>query len=83
MFFLNKITQREKIVAYIKEHGSITAREADRKLGVMRLASRIGELRRDYIIRTEMIRVKNGDGSHSSVARYTIDWGGQNADNRV
>ena len=72
MFFLNKITQREKIVAYIKEHGSITAREADRKLGVMRLASRIGELRRDYIIRTEMIRVKNGDGSHSSVARYTF-----------
>lgn len=81
MFSLNKITQCEKIVAYIKEHGSITAREADRKLGCMRLASRISELRRDYIIKTEMVRVKNKDGSYSSIGRYTIDWGEDSADN--
>lgn len=72
MFFLNKMNQRQKIVAYVKEHGSITHKEAE-LFGCMRLASRISELRREYIIRTDRVRVKNKDGSHSSIARYYIE----------
>lgn len=75
-----KATQCDKIIAYIQKHGSITQKEAE-KFGCMRLASRICELRRDYIIKTEMVRVKNKDGSYSSIGRYTIDWGEDSADN--
>ena len=35
------MTQCEKVLEYIKTHGSITAKEAYFNLGIMRLASRI------------------------------------------
>ena len=38
------MTQCERIVEYIKQNGSITAREAMTDLGIMRLASRIADL---------------------------------------
>lgn len=66
------MTQCEKILNYIKEHGSIDARQAY-KLGIMRLASRISDLRvAGYKIRTEMKKVKNKDGSSSHVAVYSL-----------
>lgn len=37
--------QTEMVLDYIKRHGSITAWEAMRELRIMRLASRINELR--------------------------------------
>jgi hypothetical protein len=43
----SKPTQCERVVKYMKKHGSITQREADRKIGVMRLASRISELKKN------------------------------------
>ena len=39
------MNQREKILEYIDEHGSITSLTAMRSLGIMRLASRINEIR--------------------------------------
>jgi hypothetical protein len=66
------MTQCEKILNYIEEHGSITARQAY-KLGIMRLASRISDLRREgHLIKTEDIKVKNRDGSHSYIAKYSF-----------
>lgn len=66
------MTQCEKILKYIEDHGSITARQAY-KLGIMRLASRISDLRREgHLIKTEDIKVKNRDGSHSYIAKYSI-----------
>lgn len=66
------MTQCEKILNYIDEHGSITARQAY-KLGIMRLASRISDLRREgHLIKTEDIKVKNRDGSHSYIAKYYL-----------
>lgn len=66
------MTQCEKILNYIKEHGSIDARQAY-KLGIMRLASRISDLRvAGYKIKTEMKKVKNRDGSSSHVAVYSL-----------
>lgn len=66
------MTQCEKILNYIEEHGSITARQAY-KLGIMRLASRISDLRREgHLIKTEDIKVKNRDGSHSYIAKYSL-----------
>ena len=66
------MTQCEKILNYIEEHGSIDARQAY-KLGIMRLASRISDLRSAGIkIRTEMKKVENIDGSSSHVAVYSL-----------
>lgn len=64
------MTQNEKILAYIKNHIYITQREAF-GLGVYRLAARISDLRQQgHDIRKNTIRVRNADGSKSSVAAY-------------
>ena len=71
------MTQCEKILEHLKNRGSITARQAYH-MGIMRLASRIADLKKDpevaidYIIKTDTMRVKNRDGSHSYVAKYSL-----------
>lgn len=68
------MTQKEKILQYLKEHGTITTREAFVNLGVTRLASRIWDLRNDgYNIIREMISVKNRDGEKCTVAQYRLE----------
>lgn len=66
------MTQCEKVVEYMKTHGSITARQAYH-MGIMRLASRISDLRASGMkIKTEDVKVKNRDGSHSYIAKYSF-----------
>ena len=71
------MTQCEKILEHLKNRGSITARQAYH-MGIMRLASRIADLKKDpevaidYIIKTDTMKVKNRDGSHSYVAKYSL-----------
>jgi hypothetical protein len=69
-------TQRESIKNYIKRFGSITQLEALRDLGVMRLASRISELR---LIEREPIvgvfeSIKNRFGKFTEIKRYMYYW---------
>jgi len=65
-------TQCEIILDYMKDHGSITARQAYH-LGIMRLASRISDLKRaGFDIVSDTIKVKNRDGSFAYVSRYSI-----------
>lgn len=73
------MTQCEKIFKYIQDHGSITARQAYH-LGIMRLASRIADLRRTGCkIVSDTVKVKNRDGSSSYIARYSfLKEGGNN-----
>lgn len=79
-----KDTQCERIVDYIKEAGSITQLEALRELGCFRLASRICDLKKQgYPVTREIIKVKNRYGEDVSIAKYTIDWGKNGADNGV
>ena len=67
------MTQNERILKYIKEFGSITQYEALQDLGVMRLASRISDLRRmGYPIQSEVVAVKNRFDETCYVKRYTI-----------
>ena len=66
------MTQREKVVKYIKDNGTITQREA-LGLGIYRLASRISELRAGGMkIKTEDVKVQNVDGTFSWIARYSF-----------
>ena len=56
----HKPTQNERIIDYMHRFGSITQYEALQDLGVMRLASRISDLRSlGYPIISETITVKN------------------------
>lgn len=67
-------TQNERVLAYMREHGGITQLEALNVIGVMRLASRISDLkRRGYNITSKMETVKNRYGEKCSVKRYALD----------
>lgn len=64
-------TQSERILDYIREFGSITQLEALGDLGVMRLASRISELRsKGYEIESEIVTVKNRFEEQCHIKRY-------------
>lgn len=67
------MTQEEKVIDYLRDFGSITALEAMRDLGIMRLASRISDLRANgYPIVRDMVSVKNRYGETTRVARYRL-----------
>lgn len=72
----SKPTQNERILDYIDEFGSITQLEALKDLGVMRLASRVSDLRRQgYPIQSKVERVKNRYGETCRVKRYSMGSG--------
>lgn len=65
-----KATQAQRVLEYIRETGSITQLEALQQLGVMRLASRISDLKRQgYAIKTDTVPIKTRYGS-TYIARY-------------
>ena len=66
-------TQAQDVLDFMRKHGSITRRQADRELGVMRLASRISELKRlGHEIKSEPIKVKARNGRSTYIARYSL-----------
>lgn len=67
------MTQCEKILRHMKDHGSITALEAVSEYGIMRLASRIADLRHEGIaIVSEVVKGKNRYGESTHYARYRL-----------
>lgn len=67
-------TQCEKIMRYLEEHGSITQYEAIAELGIMRLASRISEMKkRGTAIETTKKAVKNRYNETCFVAEYSLN----------
>lgn len=68
------MTQCEMIVKYMQDFGSITAMEAIKDLGVMRLASRITDLRKSgYSIKKDVVTGKNRYGKTIYYVRYSLD----------
>lgn len=66
-------TQAERVLAYMTDHGSVTQFEALKDLGVMRLASRISELRKNgHEIASQMVKVENRYGETCRVKRYSL-----------
>ena len=66
------MTQNEKVLDFIKKNGSITQRQAF-DLGIMRLASRISELKKaGFDIVSKSIKVKCRDGENAYVAQYSF-----------
>lgn len=71
-----KITQSQRVLEYIEQFGSITQLDALRDLGVMRLASRISDLRgQGYKIISEPEAVTNRFGETCRIKRYSLEVG--------
>lgn len=70
---MGKQTHEKMILAYMRKHGSITAMDAIREFGCLRLAARISDLRWDgYNIETEIEVGKNRQGDSVRYARYYL-----------
>ena len=71
-----KQKQTERILEYIETFGSITQYEALKDLGVMRLASRVSDLKKmGYPIESKTEAVKNRFGESCYVKRYSLKGG--------
>lgn len=67
-------TQNKRILDYLSKHGSITQLEALNSLGVMRLASRISDLRRQgWSIVSKVDTVENRFGEKCRIKRYSLE----------
>ena len=70
------MTQREQIIEYITEFGSITPMQAFADLGITKLATRISEMRKDGMdFKIEMVSTKNRYGKSVSYAKYSFKEG--------
>lgn len=66
-------TQREKVLDYMREWGSITPLDALREFGCMRLATRVFELKQQgYNIVTVIENAENKNGEPVHYARYVL-----------
>lgn len=68
------MNQEQRILKYMHDFGSITPLDAMREFGIMRLASRISDLkRRGYQITREFEKGTNRYGEHTKYARYRLE----------
>lgn len=68
------MNQREQIIDYIKNFGSITSYEAYIDLGITQLATRIKELKEQgYYFNYEWITKKNRYGKNVSFKKYKLE----------
>lgn len=67
------MTQRDAILNYINEFGSITPMEAFADLGITKLATRISEMRKDGMqFKIEMVKRKNRYNKTVHYAKYSL-----------
>ena len=67
------MTQKEQVLDYLEQHGSITPKIAESKFGIMRLASRISDLEKDgIIIIHSRIKGINRFGKRTIFAQYSL-----------
>lgn len=70
---MSKDTQAQRVLDYMDEFGGITQLDALKELGVMRLASRISDLKKaGHPIRSETIAVKNRFEEDCYIKRYSL-----------
>ena len=68
-----KMTQCDRILRHMKDYGSITSLEAVNEYGIMRLASRINDLRaQGFAIVSEVKTGKNRYGEDTHFAVYKL-----------
>lgn len=71
---MEKKSQCDMVLDYIKKYGSITTLEAFRDLGIARLASRICDLSKmGYHFRRDTVTAKNRWGADTRYTRYSME----------
>lgn len=67
------MTQKERIIDYINQFGSITSWQAYQDLGIMQLGARIDQLQKEgYVFKTEWEHKENRYGEPVSFKRYYL-----------
>jgi hypothetical protein len=68
---MKRLTQRDRILRHLDDFGTITPVEAMREYGIMRLAARIEELRKEgYLIEASTETSRNRYGETTRYAKY-------------
>ena len=68
-----RTTQKDLILKYIKDFGSISSWDAYKDLGVTQLGTRIFELKqKGYVFSKERIKTKNRYGNDSHYDKYRL-----------
>lgn len=71
--FMAKLTQRDRILKYLQDFGSITSYEAYTELGITQLGARIFELKRqNYEFKDEYIYRNNRYGESVKFKKYSL-----------
>ena len=66
-------TQTDRVLRHLREVGPLTAWEAMRDYGIMRLAARMWDLKQDgHTIEVETVHGENRFGEPVTFARYTL-----------
>lgn len=70
---MGKITQRDRVLQFIREFGSITSMQAYSEIGCTQLATRISELKeRGYEFEKTRIKTKNRYGDNTHYDEYRL-----------
>jgi len=70
---MKTLTQKERIIRHLKDKESITSLEAMKEYGIMRLTSRICELKDEgYKIRSEFVSSRNRYNESVSFSKYSL-----------
>ena len=68
-----KISQKDRILEYIRNFGSITSWEAYKDLGITQLGARIFELEDEgYVFKKETVESKNRYGEKVQFKKYSL-----------
>ncbi len=69
-----KLSQKDKVLRHLKQVGSITPLDAFNDYAIMRLTSRICELKDEgHNIKSELISSQNRFGEKVSFSKYTLN----------
>ena len=70
---MGKVTQRDRVLQYVRSAGSITAFEAVKELGILQLSARLVELeQRGYQFIKTKEKSKNRFGEDVHYIRYSL-----------
>lgn len=71
---MKKLTQKERLLFYLKRYGSITGAEAFDELGIYRLSARISDLRKEgHNIETIYETKENRLGEKVTYGKYRLN----------
>lgn len=68
------MTQKEEVLLYLQQNGSMTRLEAMSELGILNVTARIADLRKEgYNIKANLIAVKNKFGRTVKYADWILE----------